>query len=129
MQLIKLTPKYWDQCFVYCNCPLQLVKVLCTFEWIIGPFKTLSPSSRSIQYDNTGVLIQLPKSWKSKRFNNPFISLSFKNIQTGNLNSNEGIEGWLWTQLNIYKKLFPPLHMVKNCLGNQKVLKGYYLIH
>ena len=64
-----------------------------------------------------------------KGFNNPFISLSFKNIKTGNLNSNEGIEGGLWTQLNIFKKLFSLLHMVENCLGNQKVLKGYYLIH
>ena len=57
-----------------------------------------------------------------KVFNHPLISLSFKNIQTGNLNSNEGIEGWLWTQLNVSKKLFPLLQMVKNCLGNQKVL-------
>ena len=54
------------------------------------------------------------------------ISLSFENIQTGNLNSNEGIEGGLCMQLNIFKKLFPLLHMVENCLGNQKVLKGYF---
>ena len=37
-----------------------------TCECTIDPFKTLSLSCRCIQYDNTRVLIWLPRSWQSK---------------------------------------------------------------